>query len=157
MWATVGKQASFLIPLPSIGSGPGPYCPCTPPWCLPLFAWHDICICLVLFPHLQSTQTTNKSTYIFVCILVSLSVSLALSLSLWCLLLSLSLLCLLLRLVLCFRVALLFARFEPLNWLSAVFLRMSVGGQFKSWLSWTALTMTMATQRQWQRQNPLTS
>lgn len=54
------------------------------PWPIPLphvfpsLAWHDICICLVLFPHLQSTQTTNKSTYIFACILVSLSLSLTL-------------------------------------------------------------------------------
>lgn len=137
MWATVGKQASFLIPLLSIGSGPGPYCPCN----FPLLAWHDICICLVLFSHLQSTQTTNKSTYIFACILVSHSLSL-----------SFFLLCLLLRLLhclLCFRVALLFARFEPLNWLSAVFVRMSVGSVQK------LIILDVAQTLWWRRRNTI--
>lgn len=150
MWATVGKQASFLIPLPSIGSGPGPYCPCNPPSCLPLLG-------LTWYLHLPcafsafAVHANNKQINLHICLHFGFPFCLSHSGVFCCL----SLLCLLLRLVLCFRVALLFARFEPVNWLSAVFLRMSVGGQFKSWLSWTALTMTMATQRQ--RQNPLTS
>lgn len=148
MWATVGKQASFLIPLLFIVSGSGPYCACTSLHAFPVFAWHDICICLVLFPHLQSTQTTNKSTYIFACILVSLS--LALLLFLLCLLLC-PLLCLL-----CFGVALLFARFEPLNWLSAVFVRMSFGSVQKL-IILDGCDDGNAGIRLQQRQNPLTS